>query len=138
MRVPCALLARPPQVDRLVGCMVQAAKLAASEVPLCAVIHAVLPPSTHGGDGGAAGGKGASLGAQAGLGGRLQGIESTGGAYFLLQQPVPHELLLPQVGWAAGRKELQCMARRAQEERTHAAICLHSFDCPGLPSVRAG
>ena len=85
----------PVQVQRLIGCMREAVVAASSQLPLCAVIHTNLLPGScnGGGGGGAGGGTGPGLQAQARQEQERSGLPPT---YFLLQTPVPHELLLPQ------------------------------------------
>jgi hypothetical protein len=86
---PCHL-----QVSRLISCMAQAVLQVAAKQPVCAVFHTTLPPA----------GRTARL-MQAGDCGSssVTAREQPQGPpppYLLLQQPVPHELLLPQIDLA--------------------------------------
>lgn len=92
------------QVGRLVSAMVQAVERAASQVPLCAIIHTTLPPANQSpGRSSSPGDASTSAAAPAvqlaPIAAQLPGL---GGLppFFLLRQAVPHELLLPQMDLA--------------------------------------
>ena len=99
------LLASPchMQVSRLVGCMAEAVAQVAAKQPVCAVIHTTLPPAgrtaqliqTGGCDSSSASSVGAASAHE-----QPQGLAQPPAPYLMLQQPVTHELLLPQIDLA--------------------------------------